>query len=114
MANPSKRKGDRYELEAARLCTDLFGREVRRKLGAGRTDDTGDLEGINGLTIQVKAYRNISDGVQSALKDSPRNQANAGDPFGVAMVRIRGGGWAFVMTPEQFADLIAMHITGSH
>ncbi len=111
MAHPSKRKGDKYELEAARLMTEMFGTEVRRKLGAGRTDDTGDLEGLDGLTIQVKAYTNVGAGVLAGLKDGPSNQANAGTPFGVSMVRIRGGAWAFVMTPEQFHQLYVMHTT---
>ena len=46
MTNPQKRKGDAAELEVARLVADLTGYPVRRKLGAGRADDTGDLDGI--------------------------------------------------------------------
>lgn len=111
MAHPSKRKGDKAELEAAELCTDLFGTPVRRKLGAGRADDTGDLDGVEDLTIQVKNYANLGAGVIAGLKDGEANQANAGTPFGVSMVRIRGGRWAFVMTPRQFAELYAMHTT---
>ena len=54
MTTPSKRKGDKAELELARLLADLLGMKVRRKLGAGRTDDEGDLEGIPGWTVEVK------------------------------------------------------------
>ena len=105
MANPSKSKGDKYELEAARVLSELLSIPVRRKLGAGRLDDAGDLDGVTDLTIQVKAYNDLARGVLAGLKDCPRNQANAGTAFGVSMVRIRGGRWAFVMTPEQFHDL---------
>jgi hypothetical protein len=45
MGNPSKRKGDQAEREAASLLSDLLGTVVRRKLGAGRLDDCGDLDG---------------------------------------------------------------------
>jgi len=53
MANPSKAKGDRGELEAAALLTEALGLLVRRKLGAGRADDTGDLDGVPGHVVQV-------------------------------------------------------------
>lgn len=109
MAHPSKRRGDRYELEAAALLTELLGMPVERALGAGRKLDAGDLFGIPDLTVQVKAYTDLSAGVLAGLKDAPRNQANAGTPFGVTMARIRGGRWAFVMTPEQFQQLYVGH-----
>jgi hypothetical protein len=41
MTAPAKRKGDAAEREAAALLHDLTGWPVRRKLGAGRTDDEG-------------------------------------------------------------------------
>ena len=44
MSHPSKRKGDKAELEAARILAEHLGLPIRRKLGAGRTDDEGDLE----------------------------------------------------------------------
>ena len=44
MTSSSKRRGDRAELEIARILEDLLGYRIRRKLGAGRTDDTGDLD----------------------------------------------------------------------
>ena len=46
MTGKAKRKGDKAEREAAELICELTGYEVRRKLGAGRTDDEGDLEGL--------------------------------------------------------------------
>ena len=48
MSNPQKAKGDAAEREVAALLSDLLGFTVRRKLGAGRKDDTGDLDGIPG------------------------------------------------------------------
>ena len=105
MTNPSNRKGDRAELEAAKLLTDLLGYEVRRALGAGRADDVGDLYGIPNTVIQVKAYRDVTRAVADGLADSERNQANAQALFGAAMIRRPGGRWFFALTPDQFATL---------
>ena len=102
MPHPSKRKGDKAELEAARLLADLTGHPVRRKLGAGRSDDTGDLDGMPDTTIEVKNYRNIAEGVNAGLADIGAEQANAGTTFGAVMVRRPGGRWFVAMTPEQF------------
>ena len=44
MTAPAKAKGDRAEREAAAILADELGAPVRRKLGAGRRDDQGDLE----------------------------------------------------------------------
>ena len=46
MANAAKRRGDSAEREAAALLSLLLARPIRRKLGAGRQDDQGDLDGL--------------------------------------------------------------------
>ena len=51
--NSKKRKGDAAEREAAELLSEATGFSVRRKLGAGRQDDEGDLEGIPKTVIQI-------------------------------------------------------------
>ena len=65
--NPQKNKGDRAELEAAALLHDLTGYPVRRKLGAGRLDDTGDLDGIPETTIQVKDWADKVSAIRSGI-----------------------------------------------
>ena len=80
MSHPSKRKGDKAELEAARILAEHLGLPIRRKLGAGRLDDEGDLEGLPDFTIEVKNYANVTTGVAAGLADSTREQANAGPP----------------------------------
>ena len=97
MANPSKRKGDAAELEIARIITDLTGWNVRRALGAGRQDDTGDLYGIPSTTAQVKNYADQARAINEGLHDLERQQTNAGTTFGVVFVRRRGGRWIAVM-----------------
>ena len=44
--NKQKNKGDAAEREAAKLLAEATGLPVRRKLGAGRQDDVGDLDGV--------------------------------------------------------------------
>ena len=106
MANPSKRKGDAAELEAARRLAALTGWPIRRKLGAGRADDTGDLDGIPDTTVQVKNYRDQQRAVRDILDELPAQQANANTTFAVGLVRRPGGNWYAVMNLEQVATLL--------
>lgn len=103
MTNTRKAKGDRAELEIAKLLHELTGDNVRRKLGAGRMDDVGDLDGLTDTTCQVKNYRDITRALREALHDLPTQQANAGTTFGVAFIRRPGGNWFAAMNLEQFA-----------
>lgn len=107
MTNPQKRKGDRAELEAADILHDLGGWPVRRKLGAGRTDDTGDLDGIPECVIQVKWHPSNTLAAIVAARDGVEEQArNAQVPFRAGMVRHKGGSWTVCMTPEAFVTLL--------
>lgn len=106
MVHPSKRKGDRGELEAAHLLTNLLGFKVERKLGAGRAEDTGDLYGVHDWTLEVKRTSSVAIGVRDGLADVVREQANAGSTYGAALVRADGGQWFVAMTPEQFCAAV--------
>ena len=107
MANPSKRKGDRAELEAAGILADLTGFPVRRKLGAGRTDDTGDLDGIPDTVVQVAFWpSDVLAAIRTKVASSQVQQANGGATFGAAMIRFPRWGWVVCMSPEQYATYI--------
>jgi hypothetical protein len=106
MPNSSKTKGDRAELEAARHLADLTGWPIRRKLGAGRTDDTGDLDGLPDCTVGVKSYRDIQRSVRETLAELPAQQANAGTTFAFGYIRRPGGRWFAVLTDEQICTLL--------
>lgn len=106
MTNTSKAKGDRAELEVQGLIRDLLGVNVRRALGAGRKDDVGDIHGLPSCVIQVANWPADTLG---AVRHKP-NQAedqrrNAGVPFACTWVRLRGGEYRVVLTPEQWAQL---------
>jgi hypothetical protein len=106
VTHPAKRKGDTAEREAAQLLVDLTGWPIRRRLGAGRTDDCGDLDGIPSTCCQVKAYRDITRAVREVLDELPQQQVNAGATFGFGMVRRPGGLWFAVLSIDQVCALL--------
>lgn len=111
MTNPSKRKGDKAELEVQGLLRDHLGVPARRALGAGRKDDMGDITGVPKTVIQVCNWQNVAAAVRQKPLDAER-QLNNTDPYGdglafyaATFVRLRGGDYRVVMTPEQFFTL---------
>jgi hypothetical protein len=102
MTNPSKTKGDRAEIECATLISDLTGLPVRRKLGAGRLDDTGDLDGIPDHVVQVCNWARVAEAVSVKPVGAEAQRVNAGAGYAATFVRIRGGTWRVVLTPEQW------------
>lgn len=105
MTGSQKRKGDRAEREAAQIIHDLLGVPARRKLGAGRADDCGDIDGVPDTTVQVVSR--ATDVVAVALVRKPLEvevQArNAGTTFAATFVRVRGGTWRVVLTVDQWS-----------
>lgn len=106
MANPSKRKGDRGELEAAAICSEIFGLPVRRKLGAGRQDDTGDLDGVPGHVVQIADWANIAAAVRIKPKEAEQQRINAQAEHAATLIRLRGREWRVVLTIEQWARYV--------
>ena len=101
--NRSKSKGDRAELEVQGLIRDLTGWPARRKLGAGRLDDEGDIDGVPNTTIQVAAYADLQRAVREKVPACVEQQERANTDFGATFLRLRGGKFVVVMTPEQWA-----------
>ena len=103
MTNAAKAKGDRAELEAAAVLADELGFAIRRKLGAGRLDDVGDLDGLPETVVQVAAWADVLRAVREKPIAAELQRERAGVTFAATMVRLRGGVWRVVLTPEQFA-----------
>jgi hypothetical protein len=108
MANPQKQKGDRAELEAASLLTELLGVPVRRKLGAGRADDTGDLDGVPGHVVQVASWADTAAAARVKPREAEQQRINASADHAASLVRFRGGAWRVVLTVEQWAKYVAL------
>ena len=106
MTNSSKLKGDRAELEVQGILRDLLGVPARRQLGAGRQDDIGDIDGVPDTVVAV---RNRPSDMLRCFRELPvaaeAQRARAGVTFAVSFVRLRGGDYRVVLTPEQFAAL---------
>jgi hypothetical protein len=103
MPNPQKAKGDRAELEAAQLITDLTGYPARRKLGAGRLDDTGDIDGLPDTVIQVANWADVRAALRQKPLGAEQQRINDRAVFAATFLRLRGGLWRVALTPEQWA-----------
>lgn len=103
MANRSKSKGDVAEREAAALIAELTGWPARRKLGAGRLDDVGDIDGVPSTVVQVVNRADITLALRLKVPACVEQQARDGATFGCVFVRRKGGGFYVAMTPEQWA-----------
>lgn len=106
--NASKRKGDRAELEVQEILRELLGVPARRALGAGRKDDVGDIDGVPETVIQVA---NKPSDTLRAVREKPleaerqRRNTYPRRSFAATFVRLRGGEYRVVLTPEQWATL---------
>jgi hypothetical protein len=103
MTGSAKRRGDQAEREAAAILVDLLGYPIRRQLGAGRQDDVGDLTGFPQTVVQVATWADVLRAVREKPVEAERQRERAGSTFVATMVRLRGGVWRIVLTPEQFA-----------
>lgn len=107
MSSPSKRKGDKAELEVQTIIRDQLGIFARRALGAGRKDDVGDIHGIPDTVIQVvNRPGDLSRAIREKLPDLERQMENAGATHGAVFARRRGGDYVVVMTPAMWCNLI--------
>lgn len=103
MSNLQKRKGDSAEREAAEILTQLLNLPVRRKLGAGRQDDTGDLDGVPDHIVQVANWRDTAAAARIKPPEAEQQRINANTTHAATLVRFRGGTWRVVLTLEQWA-----------
>lgn len=103
--NPSKRKGDRAELEVQGMLRDHLGVPARRALGAGRLDDHGDIHGVPNTVIQVANRRDVARCVSTKPLEAERQRQTANVDFAATFIRLFGGEYRVIMTPEQFFKL---------
>lgn len=100
--HPNKRKGMAAEREAAAIISDQLGVTVVRRRNLGTHEDIGDLL-MPDTTIQVCNWTDVSAAVHQKPRDCVEQQERAGTTFGCTWIRLRGGEWRVVMTPEQWA-----------
>jgi hypothetical protein len=103
MTSPAKRKGDSFELTVQALIRDLTGWPARRKLGAGRTDDMGDIDGVPYTVIQCASYKDLARAIREKVPACVEQQERARATFGATFLKLQGGKIVVVLTPEQWA-----------
>jgi hypothetical protein len=103
------------------LLRELLGVPARRALGAGRKDDVGDIHGVPDTVIQVADWKDVTRAVREKPLEAERQRAHLlqewkwapghtgpvePEPtFAATFVRLRGGEYRVVLTPEQWATL---------
>lgn len=103
MANSSKRKGDKAELEVQELLRELLGVPARRQLGAGRKDDMGDIDGVPETCVSVANRKDVAAAVRAKPIEAEEQRRRRDCAFAATFVRLRGGEYRVVLTPEQWA-----------
>ncbi len=106
MTSPSKRKGNKAELEVQGMLRENLGVPARRALGAGRRDDVGDIDGVPDTAVQVANWADLDRAVRLKLPTLEHQMLNAGATHGALFCRRRGGSYVVVMTPEMWFALI--------
>lgn len=104
MSHPSKVKGDRAEREVVALLRALGFPHAERAYGAGRDDDRGDIDGIPGVVVSVKAEREWRphEWLAEADEQAWRDEADTVAVF----TRRPGGRYVVLLTPERWAQLM--------
>ena len=103
--HPSKRKGDKAELEVQGILRELLGVPARRQLGAGRLDDIGDISGVPDTTISVANWADLNRAIREKLGPLEQQRERAGTTFAAMFARRIGGGYVVCMSVEQWATL---------
>ena len=102
MPNANKTKGDKAEREVAALLSDHLGVHARRAFGAGRGFDEGDIVGLPHTVVQVVNSKHVADAVRNKPLQAELQRENSRQEFAATFVRLRGGDYRVVMTPEQW------------
>jgi len=106
MANPNRRKGTRAELAVAKFFHD-HGHPKAERARCGWSDDRGDIDGVEDLTVEVKDQRRHDIGCW--LKELEIEQKNRGTNHGVCAVKKQGAvevdTWYAIMTMTEFLKL---------
>ena len=104
-----KAKGSAFEREVVRVLHEHGHPHAARAYGAGRPRDVGDISGVPGFAVEVKACRSID--LSGWLDEAAREAANVGPSVLPVVVAKRRGhppedAYA-VLRLSDFAELVA-------
>ena len=109
MTSPQKRKGSAAELAVAKWLRKLGWIHAERSR-AGWTDDRGDIDGMPGVCIEVKAEKKFD--LPGYLRELEVEMANAKAWTGTVIIKRRGSmnvdDWYAVMPAKVWGELMLM------
>jgi hypothetical protein len=109
VTSPQKRKGSAAELAVAKWLRKLGWIHAERSR-AGWTDDRGDIDGMPGVCIEVKAEKKID--IPGYLRELEVEMENAKAWTGTVIIKRRGSmnvdDWYAVMPAKIWAELLLM------
>jgi Holliday junction resolvase len=88
MTTPAKRKGSQWERDTVKWLIANGFPCAERAYGAGRHDDVGDIDGINGVVIECKNEKAIR--IPQYLRELEDEITHADAETGVVLVKKRG------------------------
>jgi len=88
MTTPQKRKGSQYERDVVKWLRQMGYPCAERAYGAGRHDDVGDIDGINGVVIECKNEKAIR--IPQYLRELEDEMTHADAETGVVLIKKRG------------------------
>ena len=83
-----RRKGSAFERDVVGYLREHGFPEAERAYGAGRPEDVGDIDGIPGVTVEVKNHARLA--LAQWIDEAERERVNARQPYGVVVVKRRG------------------------
>jgi len=109
LTSPQKRKGSAAELAVAKWLRKLGWIHAERSR-AGWTDDRGDIDGMPGVCIEVKAEKKID--IPGYLRELEVEIENAKAWTGTVIIKRRGStnvdDWYAVMPAKVWGELMVM------
>ena len=88
MTSAAKRKGSQYERDVVKWLRSMGYPCAERAYGAGRHDDVGDIDGINGVVIECKNEKAIR--IPQYLRELEDEMTHADAETGVVLIKKRG------------------------
>ena len=108
MSNPNKRRGDDAERKLAAYLQTRGWPDAERALGAGRTDDRGDIHNAGQIVWECKSHKTID--LPGFLRELAREKTNARVTTGAVVVKRRGSAdpadWYAVLELSDFTNLL--------
>jgi hypothetical protein len=108
MTSPQARKGSQFERDVVHYLRDHGHPYAERAYGAGRQDDTGDIDGLPGWVLELKCCKSLA--LAGWCDEAEAERVNARRPMAAVVAKRRGKsvGDSYVVMPlRQFAALLA-------